>query len=220
MGTRLAIALCTAATTLALVACAPKPVPQPQPVTGLDPVEDDEAHGRDIAVEPAEPAYVTEPGEARRDLGKAPGGSLRTSSGASVDTSSFHAETGAIVVFYRGHWCKNCRKQLEELQASLDEFTRRGFTVHAISTDSPEDSARLKQKLGLGFELYTDDGGLASSTWKVYSREHDLARPAVFVIAPGGQITYRYVSDTPIDRPSAATLLELAAAARGAEKVD
>lgn len=193
-----------------IVACAPKPAPQQAPASALDPSAASEGESRAMPVAKPAPAYVTEPGVARTDLGKAPGGTVIRSDGTSVDLASVYADTGAVVVFYRGHWCKQCRKQLSELQADLDELAKRGFTVYAISTDDPADSAALRERLGLTFELYSDTAGIATQAWGIYSREHDLARPAVFVIKPGGDIVYRYVSDTPNDRPKTDELLEIA----------
>jgi peroxiredoxin len=202
---RIALALFVVGT----IGCAPKPAPAQAPASALEPTAASEGESR-AAVAPRAPGYTTEPGVARTDLGKAPGGTVLQSDGTSVDVSSFYTESGAIIVFYRGHWCKQCRKQLEELQAEFDEFSKRGFGVFAISTDDPSDSAALRARLGLTYDLYSDTAGIATQAWGIYSREHDLARPAVFVIRPGGDIVYRYVSDTPSDRPKNDELLTIA----------
>lgn len=200
-------------------ACAPEPVPPPvYPSEAVPPESRDEEEKRQLAVEkPVDPGH-SDPGEARTNLGKTPRGSWKNSAGADVDVATLTEGRGAIVVFYRGFWCKFCRTQLSELQAAIAEFRGRGFDVHAVSTDTPDKAKELKARLGLDFELYSDVGGLSTRAWGVYSKEFDLARPAVFVIAPGGEITYRYVSDTPADRPKVSELLELAKKARPPEK--
>ena len=86
-----------------------------------------------------------------------------------------------------------------------------------MSTDEPSTSAELRKKIGLGFTLLSDEGGMTINAWGVYTKEHDLARPSVFVIAPGGVIAYRYVSDSPADRPTPTVLLEQAAKAQSPE---
>lgn len=204
---------------LLIGACAPEPVPPPKyPTEAVPPQERDEEETRKLAVEKPEQPGASRPPEVDRDLGQAPPGTFKTSEGNKVDVSSLTEGRGAIIVFYRGHWCKYCRVQLEELQAAKDELAARGFDIHAVSTDQPEKAKELKKKLGLDFELYSDVGGLASQAWGVYSPELDLARPSVFVVAPGGEIVYRFVSDTPEDRPTIPTLLEAAEKARPAEE--
>ena len=204
------IRLWTAAAFALVVACTPKPAPRNAPASVLEPTTQGEMEGRAMDVAPPSPHYISEPGVARTDLGDAPGGIVTRSDGETVDIASFYAETGAILVFYRGHWCKPCRKQLSELDADFAEFAKRGFGIFAISTDNPSDSAALRERLNLSFDLYSDTAGIATSAWGIYSREHDLARPAVFVIRAGGAIEYRYVSDTPTDRPKNAELLDIA----------
>ena len=147
-----------------------------------------------------------EAGTAAGGLGKAPAGAFMSTTGT-VELAKLWGNGGIVVVFYRGHWCKQCRLQLKEFQAAIAEFRGRGYSVVAVSTDPPETSLKLKNTLNLDFELLSDAGGLRIIGWGVYSREHDLARPAVFVIKRGGNILFKAVSDTPSDRPSIKTLL-------------
>lgn len=189
----------------ATASCTPAPG-APGPAAPLPPTASEQAEARTFEAPPAE-AAETEARAGEGQLGPAPGGSLVRSDGKSIDVASLYAERGAVVVFYRGHWCKPCRAQLEDLQKDIDKFTARGFAIHAISTDDPADSAELKQKLGLAFHLYSDQGGLASNAWSVYSAEHGLARPAVFVVRPGGIIAAKFVTETPTHRPPMEDLL-------------
>jgi len=166
------------------------------------------------ATPPVPPPRLVAPSGARNDVAeRAPGGEFIASDGKKVDLGKEIAEHGTVVVFYRGHWCKPCREQLKELEKIRTRLEKRGFTVYAVSTDEPSTSADLRKSLGLGFTLLSDPGGVSITGWGVYTREHDLARPSVFVIAPGGRIAYRYVSDTPVDRPAPAALLDEAAKA-------
>lgn len=198
---------------LAAAGCTPEPVPPQYPVgTAQEPPSRHDE--RQLATQPPEPpADHSEPGEAKTQLGTAPSGTWLAADGSKVSVKSMHTGNGAIIVFYRGSWCKSCRTQLSELSDAVDEFKARGFKIHAISTDSPEKSKELLGRLSLKFQLYSDVGGFASQAWGVYSREHDLARPAVFIVTPGGAIAYRFLSDTPSDRPKVSDLLDIAAKA-------
>jgi len=200
---------------LALLGCSAA-APPPTPTTPGDPEENKEWQARQVdGPANADPAKEANVGSVIGS--QAPGGSFKNAEGQSFDLSAAMVSDGAIVVFYRGHWCKQCRKQLAELQAIRPKLAERGFRVYAISTDAPELSAELKRKLGLGFEVLTDEAGLAIANWGVFTKVHELARPAVFVVAPGGRIAYRYVSDSPPDRPSVETLLSESKKARSPE---
>jgi len=181
----------------------------PEPLPHLDPTREDDTARFPVGVEPSEPGRVVLKVGESRDLGEAAAGSITAPDGTKVEIRSLFADTNLVIVFFRGHWCSKCRKQLSELQIVVAGFGQRGANVIAISTDSPEQNVELMKKLRLTYKLYDDDGGFTATLWGVYSREHDLARPSVFVVAAGGNIAYRYVSDTPSDRPTTDQLLEV-----------
>ena len=49
--------------------------------------------------------------------------------------------------------------QLGELQEYYGEFQRAGVRVYAVSVDPPEHNARLKARLGAGYEFLSDERG-------------------------------------------------------------
>jgi hypothetical protein len=49
--------------------------------------------------------------------------------------------------------------QLGELQGYYGEFQDAGVHVYAISVDPPEHNARLKARLGAGYEILSDERG-------------------------------------------------------------
>jgi peroxiredoxin len=198
--------------------CAPA-TPGPRAPLYVDPGTGEETGQRRVDAPAPDPGRDVLVG-AKRNLGKAPSSSLTALDGSKVEIASLVGDRALVVVFYRGNWCRKCRKQLGELQGILTGFTQQGANVIAISTDAPEQNSELTKKLGLQYSLYSDRGGLNSTTWGVYSREHDLARPAVFVISKDGNIAYRYVSDTPSDRPSAEEVLKIGKSLAGGYGTD
>jgi peroxiredoxin len=195
-----------------VTACAPEPAPSfpTQPVAS-DPQSEAETQGRPIGDPgpgPNSGRLVPATGERTEFAEKAPRGTFVTDDGRKVEMSELVASEGAVLIFYRGHWCKPCRKQLKEMEGIREELAGRGFKLYAISVDDPPTSTELKKRLSLGFTLLSDKGGMSITQWGVYTREHELARPAVFIITPGGGIAYRFVSDNPIDRPSPETILK------------
>jgi len=112
-----------------------------------------------------------------------------------------------VVVFYRGGWCPHCKKQLGELQAHYRQFNDAKAVIVGISNESGPDATALRDNLGLGFELYSDPELTVITGWGVEDYGAGIARPATFVVEPGGAITYRKVGENPADHPSMDELL-------------
>lgn len=167
---------------IGLAACAPAPVLNP-----------------DKAKEPgpAQPEI-----ERTVELTSAPGGTVTTLQGGRLDLASLWEKQPVVVIFYRGHWCPHCQYQLGEINTRKAEITARGATVVAISSDEPENLAVMRDKLGLAFELYSDAQLAVIQRWGVEDFGQGIARPATFVVQPGGAITFQKVGDKPEDRPS------------------
>jgi peroxiredoxin len=121
-----------------------------------------------------------------------------------------------------GHWCPHCQKQLGELNERAGEFAARGATIVAVSTDSAADATALHDRLNLAFELYSDPDLAVITRWGAQDTATNVAKPSVFVIEPGGAISYRHIGESQTDRPSVDQVLAAlapapAAAAPGTE---
>ena len=153
----------------------------------------------------AHAAPPTEPGVEQEVADTAPAGSVvRGKGGGAVDLATVWASQRVLLVFYMGHWCPHCQKQLGDLQAHAAQFASAGAAIVAVSTDSPDDAAALKDKLALGFDVYSDPELQTSQKWGVADYGANVAKAAVFVIQPGGAITYRKVGG---ERPTVDELL-------------
>lgn len=171
-----------------LVACRPAPVLNPNK-------EPPATRGR--------PEVEREP-----ELRVAPGGTVLATNGAPVDLAGLWAERPVVVVFYRGHWCPPCQRQLGELEARRADFTAANATLVAISSDPPADLAAMHDKLGLGFELYSDAELNVISRWGVEDLGNGIAKPATFVVKPDGSIAFSRVGDNVDDRPTVQQILD------------
>ena len=87
----------------------------------------------------------------------APNFSLPNATGDRVDLADLLAEGPVVVAFYRGEWCPFCNLELRALQAHLGEITARGARLVAISPQAPDHSLSLTEKLGLGFDVLSDE---------------------------------------------------------------
>lgn len=65
--------------------------------------------------------------------------------------------------------------------------------VVPISADSIADSKKLRARLGVEFELYSDKKGAASQAWRVYDKKFEISKSATFVVAKGGKVVLRHV---------------------------
>jgi peroxiredoxin len=172
---------------LGLVACTPAQVPLPPP---------------DHTPPPTDPTVQQEVSDT------APAGSVvHGKDGSAVDLASLWADKRVLLVFYMGHWCPHCQKQLGELNDHQADFTAHATTIIAVSTDTPEDATALKAKLGLAFDIYSDPDLQTIGKWGVADYGANVAKPATFIIQPGGAITFRKVGASQTDRPSVAELL-------------
>jgi len=169
-----------------LVACTPAPV--------LNPNKNTKRAGRS---------------EVQRDvtLGEAPEAVVHKRDGSTIDLATIWHNKKVVVVFYRGGWCPHCQKQFAEIQDHYKDFDEAEATIIGISSDSNADATALKQKVRLGFELYSDPEMGVITKWGVEDYGAGISRPATFVIQPGGAITYRKVGEHPSDHPSMNELL-------------
>jgi peroxiredoxin len=177
---------------VALIACRPAPV--------LNPNKDTKALKAESAV------------QRENELSVAPGGTVHGPNGSTIDLATLWEKQPVVVVFYRGHWCPHCQRQLGELEKRRAELTALGATLVAISSDTPADAAATKTKLGLGFELYSDTELAVITKWGVEDFGQGIARPATFIVEPGGAITFRKIGEKPEDRPSSQQILDALAA--------
>lgn len=171
-----------------------------------------------VAIGACAPAPVLNPDKERQrnnapieravELDSAPGGVVTSRDGKSVDLASLWAAQPVVVVFYRGHWCPHCQYQFGELQKHKQDFLDRHVNVIGISSDEPSDLDTMKNKVGLTFELYSDAGLVVIQKWGVEDFGNSIAKPATFIVNPGGSISFQKVGTKPDDRPSVQDILD------------
>lgn len=81
----------------------------------------------------------------------------------------------------------------------LDKLTARGATVFGISIDSQFTQKEFAQKIGLTYTLLGDPNREASRKFDVLLEEvagiKDVADRAVFVLAKGGTVKYKWLAE-------------------------
>ncbi len=143
---------------------------------------------------------------------RAPQSVVQDTTGVSVDLATVWAQQRVLVVFYMGHWCPHCQKQLADLEARRGELAATGTAIVAVSTDAPADAAALHDRLRLGFAIYSDPELAVITRWGAQDYSQNIAKPSVFVVEPGGAISYRHIGATQTDRPTVDQLLAVLSA--------
>jgi hypothetical protein len=83
-----------------------------------------------------------------------------------------------------------------------EAYRRRGAAIAAVVIDPPEQNAAMTAKLALPFPVLADPGGVgAIRPYDLWDEAEDMAKPAIVVLAPDGDETYRYVGFDFADRP-------------------
>src|SRR5262249_25047523 len=122
----------------------------------------------------------------------------------------------SFVVFYRGLHCPICRTQMGDLETKQAEFTKRGVTVVALSSDKSERAQPGKRenlRVGYGLDLaVARRWGLYISTSRGVTsagvEEPPLfSEPGMFLVRPDRTLYFASVQTMPFARPHFADIL-------------
>jgi len=96
----------------------------------------------------------------------------------------------------------------------LPEIQNTGAEVIAVSVDTIEESARLADGLGLDFPILSDVEQRAIHDWGLVHEGGRpgggaIARPAIYIVEPGGRISWRNLTDNWRVRVRPERLLEI-----------
>lgn len=147
--------------------------------------------------------------------------SVPTVDGPDWTLSDQTPDTFTLVVVYRGLHCPICSGYLGDLNRKLAQFTQRGVSVIAVSSDTGDRAAEAKTQWGLdqltiGYGLDLDTArrwGLYISTSRGKTStgvvEPDLfVEPGLFLIRPDGTLYFGTVQTMPFARPQFADILK------------
>lgn len=121
--------------------------------------------------------------------GGAPGGKVHTRQGGVVELSSLWEHRRVVVVFYPGKGC-DCDATLQDLDAHRASFDA---DLIAISSHSSTYAEQVHQRLGLGYEIYVDPTFQVIPSWDVPFVIADATAWAIFIVEPGGKISYKHI---------------------------
>lgn len=96
--------------------------------------------------------------------------------------------------------------QLGELQEYYGEFQRAGVQVYAVSVDPPDHNARLKARLGAGYEFLSDERGELLDALDIRQAHRsvtgkDTAIPTQYLLDREGVVRWVYRAESWRIRP-------------------
>jgi len=148
-----------------------------------------------------EPPSVPPPSFAAGD--PFPSVALLAEDGAAADSRDLLAGRGGVVLFLDPD-CPACTDAVGVWQALLDSGELTGVPVIGISSEPPEALTAYRERLGIGFPLYSDPDAL-------FAREHGVTTvPTTVVLDPRG--TVRLAGYIPPQDLDPAEIAELAGA--------
>jgi peroxiredoxin len=137
-----------------------------------------------------------------------------------------------VVLFYRGHWCPDCSKELTRFQDSLSLISEKGAQLIAITPEAPDGISKTIEKTKAVFPiLYDQDAKIAKAYQVSYvvdertlnryknfgtdllainqqKTKANLPVPAIYIVNKEGSVTYRYFNDDYKKRPWVSEILE------------
>jgi peroxiredoxin len=150
---------------------------------------------------------------------KAPALDLPTVGSGRFSLAGKKPESFSMLVFYRGLHCPICKSYLRDLDRKLEDFTKRGVEVVAISTDTRERAERSRkdwgiERLPMAYGLSIDQArqwGLYISTSIKEEEPRLFAEPGLFLVRPDRTLYCASVQTMPFARPSFAEVLQAVA---------
>ena len=162
---------------------------------------------------------------------KAPDFKAKDQHGKEVRLKDLLKEGKVVLVFYRGHWCPYCNKELSRLQDSIQLIKDKGATLIAVSPEKPENVAKTVEKTKAEYSVLYDEGLKIMKAYEVEFEvpENTITRyrnagidleksnggngkylpvPAIYIIDKESTITYRFFEPDYKKRPSVQEILK------------
>jgi peroxiredoxin (alkyl hydroperoxide reductase subunit C) len=110
----------------------------------------------------------------------------------------------SVLVFYPFAFSPVCNDQLTLYEEVLDEFTARGATLYAISTDARWSQAAFKEKLSSTIRQLSDFEP-KGATARAFGVLHDggFTQRALVIVGPDGVVRWSYQAPSPGELPGA-----------------
>ena len=141
---------------------------------------------------------------------------LMTQAGKAVDFNELITDKGVAIAFVRSaDWCPFCKRQIIDLNKSLDEFEKRGVRLVALSYDSVDILKVFSDKHDIGYTLISDNGSKVIEALGIRNEEHDedsmgygIPHPGIMVFDSEGTLVAKFAEEGYRKRPSVENVLK------------
>ena len=112
--------------------------------------------------------------------------------------------TTSVLVFYPFAFSPVCNDQLTLYEEVLEDFTQRGATLYAISTDARWSQAAFREKLSSSVRQLSDFEP-KGATAKAFGVLHEggFTQRALVIVGPDGVVKWSYQAPSPGELPGA-----------------
>ena len=143
-------------------------------------------------------------------------------SGHQRNWSSIAGKKGTVLVLFRSaKWCPFCQAQLKSLKDAQALLAQRGYSLAALSYDSPEVLAGFAAKTGIGYTLLSDEKsamidafGLRDPSYGEGSYAHGVPKASILLVDAKGVLRWKSVATDYKIRADNATILKAVDALR------
>lgn len=140
-------------------------------------------------------------------------------SGKMRNFASIRARKGAVLILVRSaKWCPYCQTQLKGLQTAgiAAALAQRGYSLNALSYDSPAVLAAFAARQGIGFTLLSDEKsvmidalGLRDPAYAIGSFAYGVPKAAILVVDAKGALRAKNIAADYKFRPTPDAILAL-----------
>ncbi len=128
--------------------------------------------------------------------------------GTRWELSKQNPESFTVIVFYRGLHCPKCKQQLEDIKDHLDQLSKVGANIVAISSDTEEIAKQTYEQwnieglpIGYGFPIEeARKWGLFISKG-IKDEPEMFTEPGIFIIKNNGKLYASSIQTMPFARP-------------------
>ena len=125
----------------------------------------------------------------------APDFTVKTAAGDTLKLSEFKGKKNVVLIFYQGHFCAICGKQLNNIQFHIQDFRNQDAEIIAISADDIKHAQLTLGERGLSFHVVPDPNKDLIALYGVKNTSKNIAWPSAFVIDKKGTVILSYASE-------------------------
>jgi peroxiredoxin Q/BCP len=125
---------------------------------------------------------------------KAPDFELPTSTGEKIKLSDYFGKKTVVLYFYPKDFSPGCTKEACAFRDNYEQFKDAGAEVIGVSSDTEESHNMFTIKLGLPFQLLSDEGGMVRKLYGVPSSLGMIPGRVTYVIDKEGIVRYIFNS--------------------------